>query len=248
MKLIDFGIATILDWVFRLGLDWETLPFLNPTCLEGALPYLAPEQTGRVNRSVDYHADYYALGMTFYQLLAGRLPFTAHDPLGWVHQHIAKQPQFDDLVRLRISDTLAAIVLKLLAKSADDRYQSTQGLLHDLQRCRDAYQHTGTISSFVLGSADQGDRFVLPQTLYGRASYRVILHQLLQATVAGERHWALISGGAGVGKTALVQELYPPITAQGGIFVAGKYQVNIRSNIGTNPMPGLFKPLPNWGI
>lgn len=219
MKLIDFGIATILDW--------ETLPFLNPTCLEGTLPHLAPEQTGRVNRSVDYCADYYALGMTFYQLLAGRLPFTAHDPLGWVHQHIAKQPQFDDLVRLRISDTLAAIVLKLLAKSADDRYQSTQGLLHDLQRCRDAYQHTGTISSFVLGSADQGDRFVLPQTLYGRASYRVILHQL-QATVAGERHWALISGGAGVGKTALVQALYPPITAQGGIFVAGKYKVNIK--------------------
>jgi predicted ATPase/GAF domain-containing protein/HPt (histidine-containing phosphotransfer) domain-containing protein len=209
LKLIDFHLATELS---RESQELDTQR------LEGSLPYMSPEQTGRMNRSLDYRTDYYSLGVTFYRLLTGRLPFEAGDVMGWVHAHISRQP----LEMGAISGTppmLSRIVMKLMAKDADARYQSARGLIHDLERCRLAPAH----EPFELGARDVSERFQISERLVGREQEVAALLALFEQASRGKARLALIQGHSGVGKSALIRELHVPIVALNGSFVSGKF-------------------------
>ncbi|MEH2238500.1 AAA family ATPase [Nostoc sp.] len=235
VKIIDFGIATQFN---------HTNPtFKSPHVLEGTLAYLSPEQTGRMNRSLDYRTDFYCLGVTFYKLLTGHLPFPTTDILELVHCHIAKQPVPPHEINTTIPKPVSDIILKLMAKNAEDRYQSAWGIKADLEICAAQLAEIGQISSIQLALQDVCDRFQIPQKLYGRdkevamllaAFVRVACPALpnnSETTSQREQRgkpkfqveMMLVSGYAGVGKSALVQELYKPITAKRGYFVSGKF-------------------------
>jgi predicted ATPase/signal transduction histidine kinase len=229
VKLIDFSIASLLPK--------ETQEIQSPNMLEGTLAYLAPEQTGRMNRGIDYRADFYALGVTLYQLLSGHLPFTSDDPLELVHCHIAQHPVPVDQINPSIPAMVAAIVAKLMAKNAEDRYQSALGLKHDLQQCLTQWQKTGEILAFELGQRDISDRFLIPEKLYGRAAEVQTLleafdrvsgnsslsHPLTLPPSAPHSELMLVAGFSGIGKTAIVNEVHKPITRQNGYFIKGKF-------------------------
>nr|MDJ0517257.1 serine/threonine-protein kinase [Trichodesmium sp. MO_231.B1] len=151
--LIDFSISSLLPR--------ETQEIQNPNVLEGTLAYISPEQTGRMNRGIDYRSDFYSLGVTFYQLLTGELPFKSEDPMELVHCHIAKIPIPPDKVKPEIPKALSEIVMKLIAKTAEDRYQSARGIKHDLEKCWQQWQETGSIPEFELGERDISDRFLI---------------------------------------------------------------------------------------
>ena len=222
IKLIDFSISSLLPK--------ETQTLQTPNVLEGTLGYLSPEQTGRMNRGIDYRSDFYSLGVTFYELLAGELPFNKdkEDPLELIHAHIAERPKpIGDICPQGISD----IVLKLMAKNAEDRYQSALGLKDDLEKCLVPYRETGRIEPFKLGERDICSRFVIPEKLYGR---EVEVAQLLAAfeRVANPPEstrfrgveMMLVAGFSGIGKTAVVNEVHKPITRQNGYFIKGKFE------------------------
>ncbi|HIK10642.1 MAG TPA: AAA family ATPase [Oscillatoriaceae cyanobacterium M33_DOE_052] len=237
LKIIDFGIATKLT---------RTHPTINnPSILEGTLPYMSPEQTGRMNRSLDYRSDFYSLGVSFYELLTKELPFTTTDPLELVHCHIAKQPLPPGEVNPAIPPVIGKIVLKLMAKNAEDRYQSAFGIKADLEKCLHQLHTTGQISDFPLASADISETFQLPQKLYGRereiAALLTAFDRVLQNS-----EMMLIGGYSGIGKSVLVQELYKPITEKRGYFIAGKfdqYQRNIPYSAVVSAFQGLVKQI-----
>jgi PAS domain S-box-containing protein len=215
VKLIDFGISTVLSR--------ETPSFRNPNVLEGTLAYISPEQTGRMNRDLDYRTDFYSLGVTLYELLVGRLPFEGADALELVHSHIAKLPPPPHALVPALPATVSAIVMKLLAKNAEDRYQSAAGLAADLAECLAQWQARGQIEQFPLGRHDSSDKFQIPQKLYGRQRETAILLEAFERASRGASELLLVSGYAGVGKSALVHEIYKPITERRGYFIAGKY-------------------------
>ncbi|MDB9494669.1 diguanylate cyclase [Spirulina major CS-329] len=216
VKIIDFGLAT----------RWHVgLPSLDSqTTITGTLAYISPEQTGRLNCNLDSRTDLYSLGATLYHLLTRQLPFPTKDVLELLHCHIARIPPPPHHLDGRIPEPLSAIVMKLMAKSVNDRYQTARGLLRDLERCAADWQRDQTIAAFPLGERDRFDQFQLPATLFGRETAIATLEQAFDAVVRQTLPVALvtISGGAGVGKTALVQELYSPITLARGILVTGK--------------------------
>ncbi|MBD2329849.1 ATP-binding sensor histidine kinase [Alkalinema sp. FACHB-956] len=215
VKLIDFSIASLLPK--------ETQEIQNPNILEGTLAYLAPEQTGRMNRGIDYRADFYALGVTLYQLLSGQLPFASDDPMELVHCHIAKLAVSVDQVNPAVPGMVAAIVAKLMAKNAEDRYQSALGLQHDLQQCLTQWQATGAIAEFKLGQQDLSDRFLIPEKLYGREAEVQTLLNAFERVAQGASELMLVAGFSGIGKTAVVNEVHKPITRQQGYFIKGKF-------------------------
>ena len=215
VKLIDFSIASLLPK--------ETQEIQSPNILEGTLAYLAPEQTGRMNRGVDYRADFYAFGVTLYELLTGTLPFTANDALELVHCHIAQMPVPIDQVKADIPVILAAIVAKLMAKNAEDRYQSARGLKHDLERCLTQWQTIGEIGAFELGQRDLSDRFLIPEKLYGREAEVQMLLEAFERVATGAAELILVAGFSGIGKTAVVNEVHKPIVRQRGYFSKGKF-------------------------
>jgi predicted ATPase/serine phosphatase RsbU (regulator of sigma subunit) len=215
VKLIDFGIATVLSY--------EITSLNSPNSLEGTLAYISPEQTGRMNRNVDYRTDFYSLGVTLYELLTGVLPFTSEDPMELIHSHIARQPTLPHQQREDIPPMLSAIIMKLMAKNAEDRYQSAYGLRADLERCQQQWATTGTIESFPLAEYDVSDRFQIPQKLYGRENEIHTLLTTLDRVCEGEREMMLISGYAGVGKSLLAQEIQKPITEHRGFYTIGKF-------------------------
>lgn len=215
VKLIDFGIST--------ALSRENSSYRNPNLLEGTLAYLSPEQTGRMNRSIDYRSDFYSLGVTFYKLLTGQLPFPMSDALEVVHCHIAKQPISPHSVKPDIPQAISEIVLKLMAKNAEDRYQSKNGLNADLKKCLQQWQTAGQIESFPLGLADISDRFEIPQKLYGRETEITTLIAGIERVTQGASEMMLVAGYSGIGKSALVQEIYKPLTRQRGYFITGKF-------------------------
>ncbi|MBD2068016.1 AAA family ATPase [Leptolyngbya sp. FACHB-671] len=255
VKIIDFGIATRFS---------RTNPmFKSPHVLEGTLAYLSPEQTGRMNRLLDYRTDFYSLGVTFYQLLTGELPFPTTDALELVHCHLAKQPVPPEVRGVKcevrgggdesssianaIPEAVSDIVMKLMAKNAEDRYQSARGIKADLEHCLHQLESTEQISAIQLGLQDVSEQFQIPQKLYGReAEIEALLAAFERATgrgddgkreegerenvsvfqrssVATASEILLVSGYSGIGKSALVQELYKPITAKRGYFVSGKF-------------------------
>jgi predicted ATPase/class 3 adenylate cyclase len=191
--------------------------------LEGSLPYISPEQTGRTSRDVDWRSDYYSLGVTCFELLTGTLPFEAADALEWAHRHISQPPPLAHERRRDLPEALGLIVAKLMAKSAEDRYQSTFGLIADLERCRDGLAATGAVAPFVLGAADVSRRFQIPQRLYGREPEVAQLVALFDEAARGSTGFVLVSGYSGVGKSALVAEMGKAIVQRRGYLLEGKF-------------------------
>jgi predicted ATPase/class 3 adenylate cyclase len=235
IKIIDFGIAT--------ALSQENSPTITPNFLAGTLPYMSPEQTGRMNRPVDYRTDFYSLGVTFYEMLTGKLPFESNDPLEIVHAHIAKQPLSPREINRDIPVPLANIILKLLAKNAEERYQSAVGLKADLQSCFNQLKTTGKITNFLLGKYDIATKFQVSQKLYGRTEQiAALISAFERVNSTGNAEMVLVSGYSGVGKTSLVQEIYKPITPQRGYFIKGTFE-DFQKNVPYSSIISAFQSL-----
>jgi serine/threonine protein kinase len=195
----------------------------HPQVIAGTLAYMAPEQTGRMNRSVDARSDLYALGVTLYQLVTGTLPFTATDPMELMHCHIARQavPPVEQTPGVPVA--VSAIVMKLLAKTQEDRYQTAGGVEADLRRCLTSHQLAGSIEAFTLGTRDIPDVLRIPEQLYGREqSIEALLAAFERIAIDGRSELMLVSGYSGVGKSSVVNELQKALSLSRGIFAAGK--------------------------
>jgi predicted ATPase/serine phosphatase RsbU (regulator of sigma subunit)/tRNA A-37 threonylcarbamoyl transferase component Bud32 len=238
VKIIDFGIST------QLSRENPTLK--NPNVLEGTLAYMSPEQTGRMNRSLDYRTDFYSLGVTFYELLTHQLPFETDDALELLHYHIAKLPLPPSEVNSKIPKAVSDIIIKLMAKTAEERYQSAFGIKADLEECLNQLQNQGTVSDFRLACQDISDKFQIPQKLYGREREIDTLLNAFDRVISHQSELMLIAGYSGIGKSALVQELYKPITQNRGYFISGKfdqYQRNTPYSAVVNAFRQLVKQL-----
>lgn len=216
VSVTGFGIAS------RLPRERQSAE--PPEFIAGTLAYMAPEQTGRVNRSIDSRSDLYSLGITFYEMLTGSVPFTASDPMEWVHCHIARQP-VAPMDRLpTIPAAVSAITMKLLAKTVEERYQTAVGVERDLQRCLAEWESSGSIGVFPLGAEDIPDRLMIPEKLYGRDREVGALLTAFDRTVLGGRpELVLVSGYSGIGKSAVVNELHKPLVPPRGLFASGKF-------------------------
>ncbi|MBK7002518.1 MAG: AAA family ATPase [Rhodoferax sp.] len=217
IKIIDFGIST------QLSRETVSEHTINVNMLEGTLPYMSPEQTGRMNRALDYRTDYYSLGATFYEILTGTVPFPLNDPMEIVHCHLAKMPPPPHERKADIPVMLSRIVLKLMAKMAEDRYQSAFGLRADLQFCLEQYQSNASIADFPIGCQDGSDRFQIPQKLYGREREVDSLLNAFERVSQGHTEMMLVAGYSGIGKSTLVHEVHKPIAHKRGYFLSGKF-------------------------
>jgi predicted ATPase/signal transduction histidine kinase len=216
VRFMGFGIAS------RLPRERQA-PGL-PEFITGTLPYMAPEQTGRMNRSIDSRSDLYALGVTLYEMLAGVLPFIASDPMEWVHCHIARQPVPPAERVPNIPGPVSGVVMKLLAKTAEERYQTAVGLERDLQRCLNEWVTHQHIDEFPLGEHDTPDRLLIREKLYGRETEIETLLTSFDRIVAGDRpELVLVSGYSGIGKSSVVNELYKSLVPPRGLFASGKF-------------------------
>ncbi|MEG4031777.1 MULTISPECIES: serine/threonine-protein kinase PknK, partial [unclassified Microcoleus] len=215
VQIIDFGISTVLKR--------ENPTLKNPNVLEGTLSYISPEQTGRMNRSIDYRTDFYSLGVTFYELLTGQLPWDYSDAMELIHCHIAKQAVPPHQINREIPKAVSDIVMKLLAKTAEARYQSPWGIIADLEECLEQLKTMGRIADFAIAQKDITDKFQIPQKLYGRETEVETLLAAFERVSRGSTEMMLVSGYSGIGKSALVQEVYKPITKARGYFIAGKF-------------------------
>ncbi|OHV97547.1 hypothetical protein AKG95_10155 [Janthinobacterium lividum] len=209
LQLTDFGIAC--------ELPYESHGIVNLQALEGTLRYMAPEQTGRMNRRVDWRADFYALGATLYELLAGQAPFEAGDEMELVHCHIARSPDWSHPAFAGLPGQLLPIIQRLLEKNAEQRYQSLQGLRSDLEACR------AKKPAQPLKLSDHNGRFLVPQTLHGREDAIAMLLAAFERSVAGRCEMLLLAGHSGIGKSAVVNEVQKPIVARRGCFLSGKF-------------------------
>ncbi len=232
VQIIDFGIATYLNK--------ENPAIKNPSSLEGTLPYISPEQTGRMNRSLDYRTDYYSLGVSFFELLTNEMPFYSEDPLEFIHSIITQEPKSVSSINNKIPEQVAAIIGKLLAKNAEDRYQSSIGLIKDLEECLLQLKTKSQIEVFPLGRYDVSQEFNIPQKLYGREKevewllnhFEEYLDNFRRKTSVISRPIPimLVSGYSGIGKSVLVQELFKSITKRRGYYIAGKFD-QLQKNI-----------------
>jgi histidine kinase len=216
IRVIDFGIAT--------ELAGERQELGSQGHLEGSLVYISPEQTGRMNRQIDYRTDYYSLGVSLYELVTGgELPFVATDTMGWVYCHIAKVPPSPSTISPVVPEMLSQIILKLMAKNPEERYQSSLGLLVDLQTCLNEWTAKGTITEFPLGRADRSEKFQISQTLYGREKETENLLAGFAQVALGKTEMACVTGHSGIGKSSLVHEVQKPIVHSKGYFIEGKF-------------------------
>ncbi|RZT36894.1 trifunctional serine/threonine-protein kinase/ATP-binding protein/sensor histidine kinase [Cupriavidus agavae] len=216
VRLTGFGLASLLRR--------ERQAPEPPETIAGTLAYMAPEQTGRMNRSTDSRSDLYALGVTFYQMLTGVLPFSASDAMEWVHCHIARQPVPVHGRVPTVPQAVSRLVQKLLAKTAEDRYQTAAGVLHDLQRCLVHWQRQGHVEEFALATRDTPDRLLVPEKLYGREQeVATMLAAFARMVDTGVPEVVLVSGYSGIGKSAVVSELHKALVPPRGLFASGKF-------------------------
>ncbi|WP_437293381.1 AAA family ATPase [Sorangium sp. So ce426] len=235
VKITDLGIASLSPRGAQ--------ELAHDGLIEGTLAYMAPEQTGRMNRRVDERTDLYSLGVTFYEMLTGTLPFHASDPVAWVYCHIAQAPRPPHALVPSIPPQLSAVVLKLLSKAAEERYQSALGLRHDLDTCFSQLRQRGAIDAFPLGLRDVSDRFQIPQRLYGREREVEALRAAFERVVAnGRPELVLVSGYSGIGKSSLVAELHGPVVRERGFFLSGKFD-QLRRDVPYRPLLHAFRGL-----
>ncbi len=235
VRLTGFGIA--------LRTPWEHQGFTAPEVIAGTLAYMAPEQTGRTNRSIDPRSDLYALGVTFYQMLTGALPFTATDPMELLHCHIARRPVPPHEQVKTVPDQISAIVMKLLSKTMEERYQTAAGVEDDLRQCLEAWQTCGRIDTFALGAQDASDRLRIPEKLYGRdREIDVLLSAFERVAAYGMPETVLVSGHPGIGKSSVVNELRKALIPSRGLFAAGKFD-QYRRDIPYAPLAQAFQAL-----
>jgi PAS domain S-box-containing protein len=200
-----------------------------PEFIAGALAYMAPEQTGRMNRSLDSRSDLYALGVVLYEMLTGALPFTAADPVEWVHCHIARKPIAPAERVENLSAPISAIIMKLLAKTAEERYQTAAGVESDLRRCLAEWKRRGRIDAFALGEHDTPDRLLIQEKLYGRErEIDALLASFDRVTRSGAPELVLVSGYSGIGKSSAVNELHKVLVPSRGLFASGKFDQHKR--------------------
>src|SRR5499426_1265043 len=237
--LRGFGIAT--------RLPRERQAPAPPEFIAGTLAYMAPEQTGRMNRSVDSRSDLYALGVTLYEMLTGSLPFMASDPMEWVHCHIARQPLPPGERLQDVPAPVSAIITKLLAKAAEERYQTAAGVASDLRRCLAAWESASCIDAFPLGADDTPDRLFVPEKLYGRArESETLLAAFDRVVTSGTPELVLVSGYSGIGKSAVVNELHKVLVPPHGLFASGKfdqYKYDIPYAMLAQALQSLLRPL-----
>jgi predicted ATPase/HPt (histidine-containing phosphotransfer) domain-containing protein len=215
VKFIDFHLAS------ELTSERQELTAVSQ--IQGSFPYISPEQTGRMNRELDYRSDYYSLGVTLFELVTGQLPYQAADPMGFVHAHLSKRAPSATQLRPEVPSMVSEIIAKLMAKDPDERYQSALGIASDLERCQERWRSAGSISTFSLGAHDVSERFAIPQKLFGRDDESRELLQVFREVCAGQSRLLLISGPSGIGKTSLIHELQRPVTRSNAIFVTGKF-------------------------
>ncbi len=213
IKLCDFALASTLT---------REQPQIKNTHLWGTMEYMSPELTGRTNIDVNYRSDFYSLGVTLYELFSGRKPFAFDDPMTLLHSHIARLPEPLDSLDNKIPTEISAIVLKLLAKSPDDRYQSSYGLLADLKDCLKQWQTKGQVDHFTIAQSDIPEQFSISQRIYGRDKQLAEIMAAFDRTSVGQAELILVGGYSGIGKSALVNELHKPIVAKRGFFSSGK--------------------------
>lgn len=218
----DSGQVFLTDFSFATLLPKEDLRIQPPGGMNGSLSYMSPEQTGRMNRSLDYRTDFYSIGTLLFQAATGKLPFSDTDSLELVHSLLAKKPPSPSELDPDIPDVLSGIILRLLSKNAEDRYQRAWGLKADLEECQNRLRRYGKITSFSLGLHDIPDHFQVSPKLYGRERERNRLLNLFEQSSSGDTVLATVSGYSGIGKTSLVQEIYKPVTRKQGYFTAGK--------------------------
>jgi PAS domain S-box-containing protein len=215
-RLTGFGIAS------RLPRERQAPE--PPEVIAGTLAYMAPEQTGRMNRSIDSRSDLYALGVMFYQMVTGRLPFSATDPMEWIHCHIARRPAAPAESLKSVLVPISEIVMKLLAKTAEDRYQTAAGVEHDLRRCLAEWERHGRVEHFALGERDRPDRLMIPEKPYGRErEVESLLAAFNRVVESGAPELVLVSGYSGIGKSTVVNELRKALVPPRGIFASGKF-------------------------
>ena len=236
LKIIDFGIST--------QLSKQHLTLKNPDVLEGTLVYMSPEQTGRMNRALDYRTDFYSLGTTLYELFTGKLPFESKDAMELVHCHIAKQPVPPNQMNSELPIALSNIIMKLLEKTVEARYQSAWGIKADLERCQENLTGLQDLSGlpFELAQHDISDRFQIPQKLYGRESEIDILLAAFEQVANGFAAIMLVTGYSGIGKSVLVKEIYRSLTQKQGYFISGKFD-QFQCNIPYSAIVNAFKEL-----
>ena len=234
VKLIDFNIAS------ELASEHRDMSLAAP--LEGSLPYISPEQTGRMNRDLDHRTDYYSLGVTFFELLTGALPFKADDTMGWVHCHLSRAaPDVRDLDPA-LPEALALIVRKLMAKDPGQRYQSAHGLVADLETCRSGWAAGGGIEPFELGRRDVPERFQVSPRLFGREEELAALQEALGTASQSAGALMLVAGYSGVGKSSLINELQRSIVSRRGRFIAGKLD-QLERNVPFGPVVQALRAL-----
>jgi len=221
IRLIDFGLAS--------EIPLELSQLLDPAKIEGSLAFISPEQTGRINRPIDHRSDYYSLGMTYYQLLAGTTPFQSADPMQWIHWHIAQEAEPPGTLNPTIPCTLSKMVMKLLSKTADERYASLAGLIHDLKRCLKEFQENGNVRQFEVSSKDISSKLQIPKTLYGRTTDLNQLISSFEQIAGGRKVLMSVVGPSGIGKSCFVRELSKPLLVKRGFFIEGKFDQLDRS-------------------
>ncbi|MEQ8198477.1 MAG: AAA family ATPase, partial [Clostridiaceae bacterium] len=212
----------MLDFGLTKKINNSRKEFHNTEGIEVVLPYVSPEQTGRTGRLIDYRTDFYSLGVSMYELITGKRPFTTNNMLEMIHSHIAKTPIAPHIVNSDIPKSVSAVIMKLMAKESDQRYQSVEGIVHDLGKCIESLRISGVVEDFEVGMNDMSSKFQIPQKLYGRDRERETLKQMYEQVAEGGSHMLFVGGYAGVGKTSIIQEIYRPVAELNGFFASGK--------------------------